>query len=45
MRTVARAEPAAEIAGLPERDDHGYGVAAVCAVLGLDAKDWMLPTL
>jgi uncharacterized protein (UPF0303 family) len=33
------------VSGLPERDDHGYGVAAVCAVLGLDAKDWMLPTL
>jgi uncharacterized protein (UPF0303 family) len=28
--------------GLPERDDHGYGVAAVCAVLGRDPTDWML---
>lgn len=28
--------------GLPERDDHGFGVAAVCAALGRDPADWML---
>ncbi len=28
--------------GLPERDDHGFGVAAVCAALGRDPAEWML---
>ena len=28
--------------GLPERDDHGYGVAAICAVLGKNPAEWML---
>lgn len=36
---------AVSTSGLPERDDHGYGVAAICAVLGKDPADWMLPTV
>jgi len=34
---------AVAVSGLPERDDHGYAVAAICAVLGRDSADWMLP--
>lgn len=34
---------AVAVSGLPERDDHGYGVAAVCAALGKDPAEWMLP--
>lgn len=34
---------AVSTSGLPEREDHGYSVAAVCAVLGRDAAEWALP--
>jgi uncharacterized protein (UPF0303 family) len=34
---------AVAVSGLPERDDHGFAVAAICAALGRDPKDWMLP--
>lgn len=33
------------ISGVHQRDDHGIGVAAVCAELGLDAAAWTLPPL
>jgi uncharacterized protein (UPF0303 family) len=33
------------VSGLPERDDHGFSVAAVCAAQGRDPRDWALPTL
>ena len=33
---------AVSTSGLSERDDHGFGVAAVCAALGRDPADWML---
>jgi uncharacterized protein (UPF0303 family) len=36
---------AAIVSGVPERDDHGYVVAAICSVLGLDAAEFMLPAL
>lgn len=35
---------AVAVSGLPERDDHGYGVAAICAVQGRNPADWALPT-
>ena len=34
---------AVAVSGLPERDDHGYAVAAVCAVQGRDPAAWALP--
>jgi uncharacterized protein (UPF0303 family) len=36
---------AAIVSGVPERDDHGYVVSAICSVLRLDAAEHMLPAL
>lgn len=32
------------VSGLPERDDHGFCVAAICAVQGKNPAEWMLPS-
>lgn len=32
------------VSGVPERDDHGYVVAAICAAQGRDPAEWMLPS-
>lgn len=34
---------AVAVSGVPERDDHGFAVAAVCAALEVDPANWMLP--